>query len=65
MGSPERPIPPSELAEKVSELTGDNLAGVLDDLAIPASNVLGRAFQVPLVGQVQGGPWKPEGGKPT
>jgi 2-methylcitrate dehydratase PrpD len=65
MGSPERPIPPSELAEKVSELTGDNLTGVLDDLAIPASNVLGRAFQVPLVGQVQGGPWKPEGGKPT
>ena len=38
-GSPERPIDASELAEKVSDLAGGRLDGLLDDLERPASDV--------------------------
>jgi 2-methylcitrate dehydratase PrpD len=38
-GSPERPLHPSELAQKVSDLAGSRLDGLLDDLERPASDV--------------------------
>ena len=38
-GSPERPIDASELAQKVSDLAGGRLDGLLDDLERPASDV--------------------------
>jgi 2-methylcitrate dehydratase PrpD len=39
-GAPERPASASELAEKVEDLAGDHLHGVLDDLRAPASCAL-------------------------
>ncbi len=42
-GSPTRPIAPSELAGKVRDLAGDRLAGVLDDLGVPAARALSAA----------------------
>jgi 2-methylcitrate dehydratase PrpD len=38
-GSPERPASRSELAEKVADLAGNRLDGVLDDLGAPAAAV--------------------------
>ena len=38
-GSPERPVDASELAQKVSDLAGGRLDGLLDDLERPASDV--------------------------
>ena len=37
-GSPERPIDASELAQKVSDLAGGRLDGLLDELERPASD---------------------------
>jgi 2-methylcitrate dehydratase PrpD len=42
-GSPMQPIGPSELAGKVRDLTGDRLAGILDDLDAPAARALSAA----------------------
>jgi 2-methylcitrate dehydratase PrpD len=39
-GAPGRPITEAELAEKVSDLAGDRLDGVLDDPGVPAGQVL-------------------------
>jgi 2-methylcitrate dehydratase PrpD len=38
-GSPERPMSPERLREKVVELGGEELAGVLDDPELPAADV--------------------------
>ena len=42
-GAPERPATAAELAEKVAELAGDRLGGVLDDLRAPADAALRAA----------------------
>ncbi len=42
-GSPDRPISAADLADKVRDLSGDSLAGVLDDLDVPAAGVLRAA----------------------
>lgn len=42
-GAPERPATASELADKVTDLAGDRLQAVLDDLATPAAAVLNAA----------------------
>jgi 2-methylcitrate dehydratase PrpD len=42
-GAPDRPLAPSELAAKVTDLTGDRLHGVLDDLDSPAAAALHAA----------------------
>ena len=39
-GAPERPASPADLAAKLSDLAGDRLDGVLDDLGAPAARVL-------------------------
>jgi hypothetical protein len=39
-GSPERPLDASELAQKVNDLAGDRLDGLLDDLERPAAEVV-------------------------
>ncbi len=39
-GAPDRPVTASELADKVADLAGDRLDGVLDDLRAPAAAVL-------------------------
>jgi hypothetical protein len=38
-GAPERAPVPSELADKVSDLAGDRLDGLLDDPSAPAARV--------------------------
>ncbi len=53
-GSPEYPLSAGELGDKVSELAGPRLDGVLDPLDQPAAGVLARAFHGPLSRQVQG-----------
>jgi hypothetical protein len=42
-GAPDRPVTATELAEKVSDLAGDRLDGVLSDLAAPAAAALDAA----------------------
>lgn len=42
-GAPERPLTASELDAKVTDLAGDRLDGVLDDLGGPAAAALGAA----------------------
>ncbi len=42
-GAPDRPVAAAELAAKVSDLAGDRLRGVLDDLRAPGANVLHSA----------------------
>ena len=42
-GSPERPLAASDLARKISDLAGDRLSGVLDDLDAPAARALNAA----------------------
>jgi 2-methylcitrate dehydratase PrpD len=42
-GAPERPASPADLAAKLSDLAGDRLAGVLDDLEAPAARALDAA----------------------
>jgi 2-methylcitrate dehydratase PrpD len=42
-GSPERPVSPAELAEKIHALAGDRLDGSLDDLGAPAASALTAA----------------------
>ena len=44
-GAPGRPVEASELAEKVADLAGDRLAGVLDDLGAPAAAALAAVCQ--------------------
>ena len=43
LGSPMRPISPDQLAGKVSDLAGERLAGILDDLGAPAARALSAA----------------------
>ena len=43
LGSPERPMDAAQLAAKVHDLAGDRLAGILDDPARPARDVLTAA----------------------
>ncbi len=43
LGSPMRPISPDELASKVSDLAGERLAGIFDDLRAPAARALSVA----------------------
>lgn len=42
-GAPERPASPADLAAKLSDLAGDRLNGVLDDLEAPAAHALDAA----------------------
>ena len=42
-GSPERPATAAQLAHKTSELAGDRLDGLFDDLGAPARNALAAA----------------------
>jgi 2-methylcitrate dehydratase PrpD len=42
-GAPERPAAPADLAAKLSDLAGDRLDGVLDDLGVPAARALDAA----------------------
>jgi 2-methylcitrate dehydratase PrpD len=42
-GAPERPAAPEDLAAKLSDLAGDRLTGVLDDLEAPAAGALDAA----------------------
>ena len=42
-GAPERPASPADLAAKLSDLAGDRLNGVLDDLDAPASRAVEAA----------------------
>lgn len=42
-GAPERPVAAAELAAKVTDLAGDRLDGVLDDLRAPAATALRAA----------------------
>ncbi|HEX3979448.1 MAG TPA: MmgE/PrpD family protein [Solirubrobacteraceae bacterium] len=42
-GAPQRPASPAALAAKLSDLAGDRLDGVLDDLAAPAARALEAA----------------------
>jgi 2-methylcitrate dehydratase PrpD len=42
-GSPERPVNAAELAQKILELAGDRLDGLLDDLGAPATSALAAA----------------------
>lgn len=42
-GAPERPASSADLASKVTELAGDRLTGVLDDLSAPAAGALKAA----------------------
>ena len=42
-GAPERPASPASLAAKLSDLAGDRLDGVLDDLEAPAARALDAA----------------------
>jgi 2-methylcitrate dehydratase PrpD len=42
-GAPERPAAPEDLAAKLSDLAGDRLDGILDDLDAPAAMALDAA----------------------
>ncbi len=42
-GAPERPVTATELADKIGDLAGDRLHGVLDDLRAPAAAALSAA----------------------
>ena len=42
-GAPQRPVTAAELADKVTDLAGDRLQGVLDDLEAPAAAALNAA----------------------
>jgi hypothetical protein len=42
-GAPERPASAADLAAKLSDLAGDRLDGVLDDLGAPAARALDAA----------------------
>ena len=55
-GAPERPASPASLAAKLSDLAGDRLDGVLDDLEAPAARALDAAGLRPVAGHEAGKP---------
>jgi 2-methylcitrate dehydratase PrpD len=60
-GAPERPASPAALAAKLSDLAGDRLDGVLDDLEAPAGRALDAAGLRPasVSGDRRGSPTAP------